>query len=116
MRRVKKTPKNFPYDQKKFATLRILRNSPGNKSNISKLLHQPGLLTAHPNKFRLVLAEMKSDKWITIRTSDEHAGAKIIELTTKGAKIVDALNEFLEKVPELEKETMVFRMSKDEEE
>ena len=103
---------NFPYDQKKFATLRILKSNDGQKSNISQLLHTTGLTTNQRGKYNIILHEMRDHGWITISGSKEHSGTKIIQLTSTGSDIADAIIKLLDEQPKLEEQTKVFRMTK----
>ena len=106
---------NFPADQKKFATLKILKGKEGRKSNINQLLHTVGLTKAQRTNYRIILNQMEQNGWILIEQSTEQTGTKIVSLTEKGSKIDDSVKELLNSHPELTKETKVFRISTDDE-
>tara|TARA_B110000014_G_C19952331_1_gene492786 strand:- start:165 stop:542 length:378 start_codon:yes stop_codon:yes gene_type:complete len=111
----KKKKSNFPADQKKFATLKILKGIEGRRSNINQLLHTVGLTKAQRTNYRLILRQMEKDGWILVEQSTEQTGTKIVSLTEKGSKIDDSVKQLLNSHPELTKETKVFRISNDDE-
>jgi len=110
----KRKKPSFPSDQKKFATLKILKEKDQNRSNINQLIHTVGLTTAQRAYYRVILNQMQNDGWVLIQDSTEHIGTKIVSLTEKGSKIEDAVKQLLDLHPELKNETKVFRISNDE--
>ena len=109
MRRARKQKGKIPSDQKKFATLRILKKTDANL-NKTKLLVKTR--STRP-KYNVILNEMKDDGWITIESSKEHQTAQIVKLTDTGHKLAGAIIELLENNPELKK-TRTFRESKND--
>lgn len=107
--------RNFPTDQKKFATIKFLKAKEGRKSNINQLLHNIDLTRAQRANFVVILHEMKKDGWILIEESLEHSGTKMVILTDKGSAIQDSVKKLLDDHPELKTETKVFHsFSRDE--
>ena len=111
----KRKKPSFPTDQKKFATLRILKEKDQNRSNINQLIHTVGLTTSQRAHYRIILNQMQSDGWVLIQESTEAKNVKIVSLTEKGSNIEDAVKQLLNEHPELKNETKVFRISNDDE-